>query len=140
MSDLIATSRVSPDVETKLAMQDEHAFISEKVRDERRAKAKTGSNVATTQTLVVFAAMARANNTGSGKSGVSVDYANYTSVEDYDYDDNMNESADAFLEPTTIQLTLEVTTGKRLWTMMMMMMMRKTTRFLGMLLWLVSLF
>ena len=45
------------------------------------------------------------------------------------------------VKPTTIQLTLEVTTGKKLWTMlMMMMMMRKTTHFLLMLLWMMLLF
>ena len=38
-----------------------HVFISEKVRYERRAMAKTGSNVETIQTLVGFAEKARAN-------------------------------------------------------------------------------
>ena len=37
-----------------------YVFISEKVRDERSAKAKTGSNVETLQILVGFAEEARA--------------------------------------------------------------------------------
>ena len=61
-----------------------HAFISEKVREKRRAKAKTGSNADTIQTLL-----------GSGKSGASAYYANFTSVENYDYEDDMSEPADA---------------------------------------------
>ena len=48
----------------------------------------------------------------------------------------MNEPADAH-QATTIQLTLEATTGKKLWTTMMM---SKTTRFLRMLLWMMLLF
>ena len=42
-----------------------------------------------------FRGKGKGKHTGSGKSGASACYANFTSVEYYDYDDDMNEPADA---------------------------------------------
>ena len=53
---------------------------------------------------------------GNGKSGASALYANFTSVEDYDYDEDMNPQTP--IKPT-----------------MTLMMKRKTTSFLRVLLW-----
>ena len=72
----------------------------------------------------------------SGKPGASANYANFMSVEDYDYDDDRIEPADA-CKAHNDPADLEVTTGKRLWTMIMMM---KTTLFLRRLLWMTLLF
>ena len=66
-----------------------HVLISEKVRDERRAKAKAGSNVETIQTLVGLA-----EKFLTAETGASSYHANFTHVEDYDYADDMNEPAD----------------------------------------------
>ena len=43
-----------------------------------------------------FREKGKGKHTGSDKSGARVYYANFTSVEDYDYDDDMNEPADAY--------------------------------------------
>ena len=72
-----------------------HVSISEKVKDEQRAKATRGSNVLTVSNTRWFCGKCKGNHTGSEKSGSSAYYANFTSVEDYDYDDDMNESANA---------------------------------------------
>ena len=42
-----------------------------------------------------FRGKGKGKHIGSGKSGGSANYANFTSVEDYDYDDDMDEPADA---------------------------------------------
>ena len=54
------------------------------------------SNVETTQTLVGFLEKGKGKHTGSGKSGANAYYANFTSVEDYGYDDDTVEPADAY--------------------------------------------
>ena len=75
---------------------------------------------------------------GTGKSansGASAYYANLSTVEDHVPDDDMNESTDADqAHNDPIQLTQELTTEKKFWTMMTM---RKTTRFLRVLLWMI---
>ena len=116
----------------KLSKSNIHVFTSGRAKDERRAKAKTDSNVLTIQTLVGFAEEAKAN-TGSGKSGASAHHANLTSVEDYDYcyDEHMDESANAY-QAHNDPVDPEAMTKKKHWTTMMT---RKTTRFLRMLLW-----
>ena len=43
-----------------------------------------------------FRGKGKGKHTGSGKSGASAYHANFSSVEDYDYDDDMNESANAY--------------------------------------------
>ena len=81
----------------KLLSSNIRVYISGRTKDERRAKAKRDSNVLTIRTLVGSAKRAKAN-TGSGKSGVSAYHANLTSVEDHDYyyDEDLDESADAY--------------------------------------------
>ena len=111
-----------------------HVFTSVKVRNERRPKAKTGSNVGDNSNTRWFRGKGKSKHTGSGKSGSSACHANFNSVEDSDYDDDMNEPADVY--SSTIQLTLEVTMRKELWTITMM---RRMTRFVRMLLWMMSL-
>ena len=64
----------------------------------QRAKAETGSNVETIQTLVGFAEKARAN-TLAAKNLEQVPITRTllpSSVGDYDYDDDMNDPADAY--------------------------------------------
>ena len=43
-----------------------------------------------------FRGKGKGKHTGSEKSEASASYANFTSVEDYDYDDDMNEPADVY--------------------------------------------
>ena len=71
----------------KLSTSNIHVFTLEIVGDARREKAKTDSNAETTQTLVGFK-RDKGKYKGSEKSGASAYYANCTSVEDYDYDDD----------------------------------------------------
>ena len=111
-----------------------HVFTFEKVGNARREKAKTESIVETTQTLVWF--QEKGKHTGSEKSEARAYYANFVSVEDYGYDDDTVELADAY-QAHNHRLTLEVTSEKKLWTAMTT---RKTTRFLRMLLWMMPLF
>ena len=75
-----------------------HVFISERAEDERRAKAKTDSNVLTIQTLVGFAEKAKANTLAEENLERVPHHANLTSVEDYDYyyDEYMDESENAY--------------------------------------------
>ena len=82
----------------KLSSSNIHVSTSERVKDERRAKAKTFSNVLTTQTLVGFAGKGKGKHAGSGKSGTSAHHANLTSVEDFDcYSvEDVDESANAY--------------------------------------------
>ena len=70
--------------------------ISGRTKDERRAKAKTDSNVLTIRILVGSAGRAKAS-IGNGKSGASAHHANLTSVEDHNYyhDEDLDESANA---------------------------------------------
>ena len=74
-----------------------HGSISARIKDERRAKAKTDPNVLIVRTLVGFAEKGRSKHPGSGKSGTSAHHANLTSVEDYDYyyDEDIDESANS---------------------------------------------
>ena len=67
-----------------------------------------------------FFGKGKGKHTGSGQSGASAYYANFTSIEDHDYDDD-----------------LEVMMGKKLWTTNMM---KKTIHVLRMLLWIILLF
>ena len=73
-----------------------HVCISVKVRDERRAKAKTGSYVETISNTRWFRGKGKGKHTGRGKYGASAHYANFTPVEDYDYDGDVNKPADAY--------------------------------------------
>ena len=54
-------------------------------KDERRAKAKTDSNVSTIKNVRWFHGKGKGKHTGNGKSGASAHRANLTSVENYDY-------------------------------------------------------
>ena len=78
------------------SLLDIHVFVSEKVSDEQRAKAKTGQNVETLPALVGFAEKARANTLAAENLEQSAYYAICTSVEDYDYGDDTTEPADAY--------------------------------------------
>ena len=103
-SSSISNEREFDRVADALIIQHPRFHLRESQR--RRVKAKTASNVETIQTLVGFAEKSKGKLTASGKSGARAYYANFTSVKDYDYDDDMNEPADAN-KPTTIQLTLD---------------------------------
>ena len=75
-----------------------------RVKDERRAKAKTDSKVLTNQTLVGFEEKGKGKHTGSGTPGASAHDANLISVEDYDYlDEDMDLQTP--IKPTMTQLT-----------------------------------
>ena len=81
------------------ALTIQHPRIHLRERQKRRVRAKMVSNVETIQTSVGFGERSRVKHVGSGKpgkSGASAYYASYTSVEDYDYDDDAIESADAY--------------------------------------------
>ena len=83
-----------------------------------------------------FRGKGKGKHTSSGKSGASVYYANFTSVEDYEYDDDMNEPAEAYqahndpFDPGSDdgEEALVDDDGEEM------------TRFLHMLLWMMSLF
>ena len=81
----------------KLPSSNIRVNISGRTEDERRAKAKKGSNVLTIQTLVGFREKGKGKHFGNGISGGSAHHANLTSVEDYDYyhDEDIDESANA---------------------------------------------
>ena len=72
-----------------------------------KAKGKDGFKRGDNSNTRWFRGKGVSKHTGSGKSGSSACYANFNSVEDYNYDDDMNEPADAY--SSTIQLTLELT-------------------------------
>ena len=82
----------------KLSSSNIRVYTSGRIKDERRAKAKTDSNVLTIRTLNGSAKKAKkGKHTGSGKSGASAHHANLTSVENYDYyDEDLIESANVY--------------------------------------------
>ena len=92
-----------------------HVPISEK--DERRARAKTAPNMENSYTRW-FRGKVKGKHTVNGKSGASAYYGNFTSADDCDHDENVQEPADAD-QAHNDRLNLEVTTGKKLWTMIM---------------------
>ena len=61
-----------------------------------KGKGKDGSKRGDNSNTRWFRGKGKGKHIGSGKSGASAYYANDTSVEDYDYDDDMNEPADAY--------------------------------------------
>ena len=79
-----------------------------------------------------FRGKGKGKHTGSGKSGASACHTNFISVEDYDHDEDMIESANAYhafndpVDPRSDE-------GEE--ALDMMMMTRKTTRFLRMFVW-----
>ena len=81
----------------KLSSSNIHVVTAVRVKDERRAKAKTDSNVLTIRTIDGFAEKSKGKHAGSGKSGTSAHHANVTSAKDYDYyyDDDVDEAANA---------------------------------------------
>ena len=60
------------------------------------AKGKDGIKRGDNPNTRWFHGKGKGKHTGSGKFGASACYANFTSVEDYDYDDDMNDPADAY--------------------------------------------
>ena len=96
-------------------------------QDERRAKAKTDSNVLTIQTLVVFRGKGTGKHTGRRKNPERVPITR-TSLLLKITIIMMKTWMDlqAPIKPTMTQLTIEMMTEKKLWTMMMTW---KTTRF-----------
>ena len=101
----------------------------------KKGKAKTGSTVAIIQTIVNFVER-QGKHTRSGKSGASAYCTNYTSIEDYDYDDDTSEPADAH-QAHNDPIHPDSDDGEEV---LNMMLRRKMTRFLRMLLWMMSLF
>ena len=61
-----------------------------------KGKGKDGFNRCDNSNTRWFRGKGKGKHTGSGKSRASAYYANFTSIEDYDYDDDMNEPADAY--------------------------------------------
>ena len=61
------------------------AFISEKVKDARREKAKMGQKRGDNSHTRWFRGTGKGKHTDSGKSGTSAHLANLTSAEDHDY-------------------------------------------------------
>ena len=91
----ISNERDFDRVADALIIQHPHMHIRE---SQRRAKckgkdvSKRGDNSHTR----CFRRKGKSKHTGPRKSGASAYYANFTSVEDYDYDDDMNDPADAY--------------------------------------------
>ena len=71
-----------------------------------------------------FRGKGKGKHTGSEKSGTSAHHANLTSVEGYDYycDEDMDESANAFVKPTMTQLIPEA-----IWTRLLFSLTHVTT-------------
>ena len=82
-----------------------------------------------------FRGKGKSKHTGSGKSGASAHDANLVEDYDYYYDEDLDESANAYQAKN--QLILETMTEKLL---RITIMWRKTIRFLHMLFWMTSLF
>ena len=122
----------------KLSSSNIHVSTSSvRVKAERRAKAKTDSNVLIIRTLVGFAHEARAN-TLAAENLEQMPSTGATLPLKVTIMMTTRLNPQMPTKHTTIELTLEVTTENKLWTMMMMM--RKMTRYLRMLLWMLSLF
>ena len=62
----------------------------------KKGKGKDGFKPGDNSNSRWFRGKSKGKYTGSGKSGASAFYANFTSVQDYDYDDDMNDPADAY--------------------------------------------
>ena len=65
---------------------------------QRRTKGngKDGFKRGDSSNTLWFRGQGKGKHTGSGKSRASAYYANFTSVEDYDYDDDINDLADGY--------------------------------------------
>ena len=72
---------------------------SERVKDDSKGQGKDGSKRVDTSYTRWFRGKGKGKHTGSGKSGASAHHANLTSVEDYDCDEDMDESANAYQAP-----------------------------------------
>ena len=81
----------------ELSSSNIHETIFERVKDERRAEAKTDSKRFDNSNTRWFRGRGKGKHIGSGNSGASAHHANLTSAEDYDYcDEDMDESANAY--------------------------------------------
>ena len=96
-----------------------HVFISEKIRDVCGEKAKTGENVEIIQTFVGFAEKARGNPLAA-ENLEQVPITRNTLPLKIRIMMTTRLNPQMPIQHTTIQLTLEVTTEKKFWTMMMM--------------------
>ena len=75
-----------------------HVFISGKseTNEGQMQRRKGGFKRGDNPNTCWFRGKGKGKNTGSGKPGASAYYANFTSVEDCDYDDDTNDPADAY--------------------------------------------
>ena len=98
LSGLIREERVRPSDRVAEALIIQHPRVH--LRESQRrtnGKGKDGFKRVDNANTRWFRGKGKGQHTSSGKSGASACYANFTSVEDYEYnDEDMNESANAY--------------------------------------------